>query len=122
MRCMNQCPRRAIETAHGFVVAFLLLFNLIMLALIYPALHSIAPVLSGTGYIAKLVRFVFETTFMLSALFLSYRVLHRALRFPAIEQLTVLTSLTHFGFWRRYQVPKGSHASTVRREPGDDLT
>ena len=120
MRCMNQCPKRAIETAHGFVAGFLLLFNLIMLALIYPALRPIAPVLSGAGIIAKVVRFLFETTLMLSALFLSYRVLHRGLRFRAITQLTVLTSLTHFGSWRRYRVPEAPHATTVRREPGDD--
>lgn len=120
MRCINQCPKRAIETAHGFVAGFLFFFNLIMLALIYPALHPVAPVLSGAGFIAKLARFVFETILMLSALFLSYRVLHRALRFRAIEQLTVLTSLTHFGFWRRYRVPNVPIASTVRREPGDE--
>ena len=69
---------------------------------------------SGTGN--------FETTLMLSALFFSYRVLHRALRFRAIEQLTVMTSLTHFGFWRRYRVPEVPIASSARREPGDELT
>jgi hypothetical protein len=119
---MNQCPKRAIETAHGFVAGFLLFFNLVMLAIIYPALHIIAPVLSGGGFIAKLVYFVFETPLMVSALFLSYRILHRALRFRAIEKLTVMTSLTHLSFWRRYRIPTLPIVGNVRRGPGGELT
>jgi ferredoxin len=103
MRCMNRCPKRAIETAHGFVAGFLFFFDAAMLVLIYPALRPVASVLSDNGVVATLARFVFETALMLVALFLSYRLLHRGLRYRLIERLTVLTSLTHFGFWRRYQ-------------------
>jgi ferredoxin len=106
MRCMNQCPKRAIETAHGFVVGFLLLLDVVLVGLIYPALLPIAPGLSGTGVVATLVRWVFETILMLSALFLAYRLLHRALRYRVVERLVVVTSLTHFGFWRRYRSPR----------------
>ncbi len=105
MRCMNRCPKRAIETAHGFVAGFLLLFEVAILGLIYPALRPVASVLSDTGVVATLARFVFDTALMLVALFLSYRLLHRGLRFRPIERLVVLTSLTHFGFWRRYRPP-----------------
>ena len=105
MRCMNHCPKRAIETAHGFVAGFLFLFDFALAALIYPALRPIASVLSGAGGLATPARLVFETALMLAALFLSYRLLHRALRFRPIERLVVFTSLTHFGFWRRYRPP-----------------
>ena len=105
MRCMNHCPRRAIETAHGFVAGFLFLFDVAMLALVYPALRPVASVVSETGAVATLARSVFESAVMLAALFVSYRLLHRGLRFRVIERLTVLTSLTHFRFWRRYRPP-----------------
>jgi len=113
---MNQCPKRAIETAHGFIAGFLVLFNLIMPALVYPALYTIVPVLSGAGIMARIVRFIVKAALMLSALFLSYRVLHRGLRIRAIERLAVLTSLTHFGFWRRYRAPVAARATIVSRE------
>ena len=38
---------------------------------------------------------------------------HCTLRFRAIERLILLTSLTHFAFWRRYR-PPGVFASTVK--------
>jgi hypothetical protein len=103
---MNRCPKRAIETAHGFVAAFLVLFNAAMPALVYPALRPlIASAWPAGGVVARLGRSVFETALMLGALFLSYRALHRGLRFRPIERLAVVTSLTHFGFWRRYRPP-----------------
>ena len=106
MRCMNHCPKRAIETAHGFIAGFWFLFDVAMLALIYPALRPVASVVSDTGVVATLVRLVFESALMLVALFLSYRLLHHGLRSRPIERLTVFTSLTHFGFWRRYRPPR----------------
>lgn len=42
---------------------------------------------------------------MLGTLFVAYRALHRGLRFRPIERLAVITSLTHFRFWRRYHPP-----------------
>jgi len=106
MRCMNHCPKRAVETAHGFVAGFLFLFYAAMWALIYPAVRPVASALSDAAVVAPLARFVLETALMLVALFLSYRLLHCGLRFRVIERLTVLTSLTHFRFWRRYRPPK----------------
>jgi hypothetical protein len=54
---------------------------------------------------------------MVLGLFLSYRLLHRGLRVRVIERLVVLTSLTHFGFWRRYRPPNASaDPSRARRD------
>jgi len=120
MRCMNRCPKRAIETAHGFVAAFLVLFYAAMAALIYPGLRPlIASAWPGGGLLAGLARSVFENVLMLAALFLWYRTLHRGLRFRPIERLAVVTSLTHFRFWRRYR-PANSLGGTD--QPGGDAT
>ena len=106
MRCMNSCPRRAIETAHGFVIGFMLALDVVMVALVYPAVAPYVPLLVGAGAVAGLVRFVFETIVMLAALFLSYRIVHLGMRFRVVERLVILTSLTHYGFWRRYRAPR----------------
>jgi ferredoxin len=105
MRCMNHCPKRAIETAHGFVVGFLVAFNVAVAALVYPLVLPLVPVMSGAGLGGTATRFAFESALMLAVLFLSYRLLHLGLRFRPIERLAVLTSLTHFAFWRRYRAP-----------------
>jgi Pyruvate/2-oxoacid:ferredoxin oxidoreductase delta subunit len=105
MRCMNHCPKRAIETAHGFVAGFLVAFNVALTALVYPLLLPLFPVLSGASVAGTMTRFAFESALMLAVLFLSYRLLHIGLRFRPIERLAVLTSLTHFAFWRRYRAP-----------------
>ena len=110
MRCMNHCPKRAIETAHGFVAALLLVFYAAMSVLVYPALRLVAPWSSDHGAVPTLARMVFESVGMLAVLFGSYRLLHRALRVRAVERLVVLTSLTHFRFWRRYRPPTSTAA------------
>jgi ferredoxin len=116
MRCINLCPRRAIETAHGFVFAVPLLFSIAMTALVYPALRLFGPAMTGGGPVFRMARFLLENAILLAMLFLSYRWLHRALRVPLVERLTVLTSLTHFGFWRRYRAPKAYLASVSQPE------
>jgi hypothetical protein len=58
---------------------------------------------------------------MLGVLFLSYRLLHRALRVRFVERLVVATSLTHFAFWRRYRARKDDGARSFPTE-GDRLS
>ncbi len=117
MGCMNRCPKRAIENAHGFIAAFLVLLNAAMPVVVYPVrMPLIALAWPAGGVVARLGRSVFETVFMLGALFLSYRILHRGLRFRPIERLAVATSLTHFGFWRRYHPP--SSPGAIERRAG----
>lgn len=112
MRCMNQCPKRAIETAHGFAIGVPVLLSLAMTFLGYPALRTLTSALDGAGFPARLLRFVLESALTLVVLFVSYRVLHRArgLRLVGrvVGRLLVATSLSHFGFWRRYRAPRKS--------------
>lgn len=106
MRCMNRCPRRAIQTAHGFVVAAYVLVSVALTTLVYPALRPLVPGLAGSSALARLARLVLETTLLLGALALAYRLLHRGLRFRVVERLTTWTSLTRFACWRRYRAPR----------------
>lgn len=102
MRCMNHCPRRAIETAHGFVAAFALAFS----ASLSPLVDRVWPRATwwvGEPSLAEAGHVAFDSAVMLVALFACYRLLHSAMRFRPIERLAVLTSLTRFGFWRRYR-------------------
>jgi len=110
MRCMNQCPKRAIETAHGFIVSVLGLMSLALAVLVYPALGSVFPSLveAEAGALVSVARFVFATALTLMGLFFSYRLLHRALGHRVFERMAVLSSLTHWRFWRRYKPPKKS--------------
>lgn len=106
MRCMNHCPRRAVETAHGFVIGMVLLVNLAVAAVVLPPLLAALPWLGGPSVLAWLARAVLESALLLGALLLAYRLLHRGLRHRALERLVVLTSLTHFRWWRRYRLPR----------------
>lgn len=119
MRCMNNCPKRAIETGHGFVIGFLLLINFVVLTLVYPALQPVLPIFSDTGIVGKIARLTFETILMLAGIFLAYRLWHRWLRYQVFERLTVLTSLTHFRFWRRYRAPKITGINTTGNRPAE---
>ena len=117
MRCMSQCPRRAIETAHGFIIALPWLLSLLMTALVAPALRPLVPSWVATGHVGEVGHFVADNVLMLAVLFLTYRLLHGALRLRLVERLVVMTSLTHFGFWRRYRAPRDP--ATSRRHTED---
>jgi ferredoxin len=106
MRCMNHCPRRAIETAHGFVIGVALLVEVALATLVLPPLLATLPWLGGQSLLARLARDSLETAILFRALVVSYRLLHRALRHRAVDRLVTLTSLTHFRWWRRYRVPR----------------
>jgi hypothetical protein len=114
---MNQCPRRAIETAHGFVVGVSLLVSLATRALVAPAVGRLAPSWA-TPRPGTLSLVALENLLALGVLFLAYRLLHRALRFPAVERLVVATSLTHFAFWRRYRAPSVPPPASPSDHPG----
>jgi hypothetical protein len=99
---MSYCPKRAIETGHGYILVFSLLFSLLLSGLFYT-------------YFAELF-FDIEHTFagfiLNSALFLGilagwYRIIHFGMRFRFIERVVVYTSLTKYKFWgRRYKAIK----------------
>ncbi len=106
MRCMNQCPKRAIETAHGFAVGLPIVLSLALTTLLYPTLRPLLPSILNDNILAVLLRIFLESSLMLTMLVHSYRLLHRGMGVRLVERIIVATSLTHFGFWRRYRAPR----------------
>jgi len=101
MHCMSFCPYKAIETAHGAIIGFMLLFSLVVWSAIElsfgKALH-----LDN-----EIVNFIVKTGLMLGLLAIWYRILHFLLRYKWFNKLMTLTSLTFYKFWgRRYQALK----------------
>jgi len=97
MRCMSNCPKRSIETAHGFVVAFLLFNSLLLTPLFYKYTSRLFTLNSS------ILRFLVEYTILFLSLALLYRIAHYLIRFRVFEQLMVFTSLTKIKWWRRYK-------------------
>lgn len=98
MRCMNICPQRSIEAAHGFVVIFIVLFNILFIK----GLDNLM-VYSGASGIVKTV---LNNFLFIAGMFGGYAVLHRLMRFNWIERLVTGTSISRFRFWKRYKAPK----------------
>ncbi len=105
MRCVNRCPERAIETAHGLIV-LVLFFSLLLMG-------GISVLLLSLGIEAHIewlkngwIWFALWSLLVFPLLFLSYRLIHWAMRFSALAWLVTRTSLSHYRFWGRYRPPK----------------
>lgn len=96
MHCMCYCPKRAIESAHGMIVAFILIFNIIIMSFIYQQFEINN----------KWLEFAIESVLFLIAMGLWYRIFHFLLRYKWFERAIVYTSLTKLKFWRRYRGKK----------------
>lgn len=101
MKCMSNCHTKAIETAHGFVITWLILAS-IVIGFVF-RLFEINIVRINNGFI----HFILETGLTLAFLGFGYRLVHYLMRFSFIERLMVYTSLTKNKFWgKRYKALK----------------
>ena len=109
MRCMNSCPKKSIESAHGFIIGFTFVFYSVLLAGIYAffAKESFT-FFTTSSFLSSILKFVFEAVTMFILLVLSYRIVHFLRRFKFFDYLIFYTSLTRFKFWRRYKAPKNA--------------
>lgn len=101
MHCMSYCPHRAIETAHGPIVAFMLLFSLIIWSTIElnfgKSLQLENPI----------INLILQSALMLGLLAIWYRILHFLLHYKWFNKIVTFTSLTFYKFWgRRYKALK----------------
>jgi len=102
MHCMSNCPKKAIETAHGSVLVITMLSSLVVSGLFYSYFREWFFDIEHT-----LLGFILESAMFLGILAVWYRLLHYAMRFKFIERLVVYTSLTKYKFWgRRYRALK----------------
>lgn len=103
MHCMSYCPQQAIETAHGSITGFMLLFSVIIWSIVE---QSFGQVLHLDNSIAN---FIVQSLLMLALLAVWYHILHFLLRYKWFGKLLTFTSLTHYKFWgRRYRALKDS--------------
>ncbi len=103
MKCMNTCPERAIQAAHGLVIGSLYLISTVGMELLYFSTKDKIP----QGVVHELFEnrgfeFIISAVLTLSFIFLSYRIFHFLMRYRIFERLVILTSLTIYKFWRRY--------------------
>jgi Pyruvate/2-oxoacid:ferredoxin oxidoreductase delta subunit len=101
MHCMSYCPHKAIETAHGPIIGFAILFSLVIWSAFElrfgKTLHLDNPILN----------LIIQSVLMLGLLAIWYRILHFFLRFKWFNKLITFTSLTFYKFWgRRYKALK----------------
>jgi hypothetical protein len=101
MRCLNHCPEKAIEAAHGMAVFLWIIFstaNTMFIAFIIKSLNIRPEVLWWriTADIISIGGMILITTLL-------YRLVHYAMRLQPVKYLVRFTSLTSFPFWRRYR-------------------
>ncbi len=106
MRCMNHCPARAIETAHGLTALSswiaVSLFGIILAYVLNVKHLDIA----ADSWIAAVIYWIVGPIFCIFVFALIYRLFHFLMRYKFFDWLITYTSLTKFGFWRRYKVKK----------------
>jgi predicted neutral ceramidase superfamily lipid hydrolase len=95
MKCMNSCPKKAIETAHGLFVGVSFLCSSLMTAIA----NDISKINLESGFLRLMV----STIIFLVLLWIFYQVQHLLLRSRLIGKIIAMTSLTYYKFWGRYK-------------------
>jgi hypothetical protein len=98
---MSYCPHKAIETAHGAIIGFMILFSMV----VWSALEiTFGKTLHLDNWF---LNFLVQSGLMLGLLAVWYRILHFLLRYKWFNKLMTFTSLTFYKFWgRRYKALK----------------
>jgi ferredoxin len=104
MRCLNICPERAIEAAHGMAVCFYFLILMIntWIGIHLMNLFSISPDATWWKILTQVSSLAL--TILVPALF--YILFHYAMDLKPVRYLVRFTSLTTYRFWRRYKPGK----------------
>jgi Pyruvate/2-oxoacid:ferredoxin oxidoreductase delta subunit len=108
MKCMNYCPKRAIETAHSF-------FFIILLALIFlvnpflseKVMELVNRFLNGSKPVYEVTYTLVQWSLAILIFTLAYRLMHYLGKFPFFSRLITYSSFTYWKFWRRYKAPPG---------------
>lgn len=102
MKCMSLCPKKSIETAHGFTALFTWLFYSLFLGAFYAYGAKL-----GLPVYHPVVQTILEPVLLLSLFAAAYRMLYLLMKIRLVERITVYTSLTKYRFWgRRYRALK----------------
>lgn len=104
MRCMNSCPPKAIETAHGFVIAVVIITGLATGYFIHLIMDSSA--FADWKWLQNgNIKTIINSILIFPFLFAGYRIMHWLMRYRLFERIFVYTSLSKYKFWGRYKAP-----------------
>jgi NAD-dependent dihydropyrimidine dehydrogenase PreA subunit len=101
MRCLNLCPKRAIEAAHGMATIFMILITAINTKLIMIIISSLG--IQPDALWWKVTSQFFSIAVMVLAAAFMYLIMHVAMAIKPVNLLVRFTSLTTLPFWRRYK-------------------
>ena len=106
MRCVNNCPKRAIETTHTYSGLLGVISSLVLSPLIIKGLIALGWMdwISKSAINGTLLS-IFNSFIFIVFVFLAYRFIHLIMRFTLVNKLITYTSLSKFKFWRRYKSP-----------------
>ena len=107
MKCMNYCPKRAIETAHSFFFAVLLATIL----LVDPFLSEVViklfnPQVNSSSSVVSFIFPVIKWSVAVMIYAIAYRGMHYLTKYRLFSRFITFTSFTYWKFWRRYKAPK----------------
>lgn len=103
MKCMNNCPEKAIQTAHLYsFIWWYILWALLPALGIWIALEKEIHHLVQIEWLASNIMTILLWLVSLPLIALTYRLLHAMGRISWLDRSVFFTSLTSFGFWRRY--------------------
>jgi ferredoxin len=104
MRCLNFCPQKAIESAHGMAIGFWIIFTAINTQIILLIVNAFDIVAAKWWWLA--ISNIISIGGMVLITAVLYRLMHYAMAAKPLRHLVRFTSLTALPFWRRYNYQK----------------
>jgi Pyruvate/2-oxoacid:ferredoxin oxidoreductase delta subunit len=119
MRCLNLCPNRAIETAHGMALVFWIIFTAINSEVILLIINILN--ISPEALWWRIISNILSIGGMVLITTVLYSVMHYAMGIKPIRYLVRFTALTTLPFWRRYNYTK-DRIYPLPRAKGDTIS
>jgi len=98
MKCIANCPQKAIQITHGLFTLYILLFYLFFINTFFFYFELYIFEIES-----QLAKNIIETGLCLGLFAVWYRLIHFLIRVPFFERIMSYTSLTKLRFWRRYK-------------------
>ncbi|HUX95872.1 MAG TPA: EFR1 family ferrodoxin [Bacteroidales bacterium] len=112
MRCMNHCPQRAIESAHGMAIAFWIIFSAINGQILFFIINALKVTTETWWW--WLISNIISIGGMVLITTLLYWLMHHAMSIKPVKYLVLFTSLTALPFWRRYRYMNKSKGHEIQ--------
>jgi predicted ferric reductase len=113
MRCLNNCPQKAIEAAHGLAIGMMFLISAINARLIIWIINSTG-ILPEAWWWKVLSQFI-TIGVMVGIAAIVYLIIHYAMELKPVRFLVRITSLTTIPGWRRYRYLKDKRQSSFAK-------